>query len=105
MAPIGSLFFRGRFHVPTVDTAARTRRHLAQRPAASLTPYEGDDLAVIVHGRAEVLGPDHADFQTLERLFRESGGESVLDWGEGVYVRVEAEKLYTFARYPGRFTA
>ena len=102
VAPIGALFFRGRFHVPTVATAARTR-HLTQRPAASLTIYEDDDLAVIVHGRAEVLGPDHADFPTLEELFRESGGGSVLDWGEGVYVRIKAEKLYTFVRYPDRF--
>lgn len=102
VAPIGSLFFRGRFHVPTVATAARTR-HLLQRPAASLTLYEGGDLAVIVHGRAEILGPEHADFPALEELFRESNAESVLDWGEGVYVRVEAEKLYTFARYPERF--
>lgn len=102
VAPIGALFFRGRFHVPTVATAARTR-HLVQRPAASLTLYEGDDLAVIVHGRAEVLGPDHPDFPVLEETFRGSGGGSVLEWGEGVYVRVEAEKFYTFARHPGRF--
>ena len=40
VAPIGALFFRGRFHVPTVATAARTR-HLLQRPAASLTLHEG----------------------------------------------------------------
>ena len=102
IAPIGALFFRGRFHVPTVATAARTR-HLVQRPAASLTLYEGDDLAVIVHGRAEVLGPDHPDFPALEEAFRGSGGGSVLEWGEDVYVRVEAEKYYTFARHPGRF--
>ena len=102
VAPIGAVFFRGRFHVPTVANAARTR-HLVQRPAVSLTLHEGDDLAVIVHGRAEVLGLDHTDFPPLEQLFRESGGGSVLDWGEGVYVRVEAGKLYTFARYPDRF--
>ncbi len=103
VAPIGALFFRGRFHVPTVATAARTR-HLVQRPATSLTLYEGDDLAVIVHGKAEVLDQDHPDFPPLEEALRRSGGGSVLQWGEGVYLRVEAEKLYTFARHPGRFT-
>ena len=102
VAPIGALFFRGRFHVPTVATAARTR-HLVRRPAVSLTLHEGDDLAVIVHGKAEVLGPDHPDFPILEGTFQESGGGSVLEWGEGVYVRVEAAKLYTFARHPERF--
>ena len=103
VAPIGALFFRGRFHVPTVATAARTR-HLVQRPATSLTLYEGDDLAVIVHGKAEVLDQDHPDFPPLEEALRASGGGSVLQWGEGVYLRVKAEKLYTFARHPGQFT-
>ena len=48
---------------------------------------------------------DHPDFQRLEDVFRASGCGSVLDWGEGVYLRVEAEKLFTFARYPERFPA
>ena len=102
VAPIGALFFRGRFHVPTIASAARTR-HLRRRPAVSLTLYEGSDLAIIVHGEASVLAQDHPDFEALEDVFRESGGGSVLDWGEGVYLRVEAEKLYTFARHPERF--
>lgn len=75
-----------------------------QRPATSLTLYEGDDLAVILHGKAEVLDQDHPDFPPLEEALRGSGGGSVLQWVEGVYLRVEAEKLYTFARHPERFT-
>jgi len=102
VAPIGALFLRGRFHVPTVATAARTR-HLVQRPAVGPALHEGANLAVVVHGRAEVLGPDHTDFPALEETFGGAGGGSVLEWREGVYVRVEAEKLYTFARHPGRF--
>ncbi|QIN84910.1 pyridoxamine 5'-phosphate oxidase family protein [Rubrobacter tropicus] len=102
VAPTGALFYRGRFHVPTVATAARTR-HLLERPAVSLTLYGENDLAIIAHGRAEVLGRDHPEFPPLEDAFREPGGGSVLDWGEGVYLRVEAEKTFTFARYPERF--
>ena len=101
VAPVGSLFFRGRFHVPTVATSARAR-HVAERPAVSLTHYSGNDLAIIAHGRATVLSPDHPDFGTLEEVFVASGGEGVLNWGEGVYLRVEAERLYTFARHPQR---
>src|SRR4051794_4490794 len=48
VAPIGALFYRGRFHIPTVATAARTRM-IAARPAVSLTHYVGNDLAVITH--------------------------------------------------------
>ncbi len=102
VAPIGSLFFRGRFHIPTVVTAARTRM-VAARPAVSLTHFAGDDLAIIAHGNAMVIPADHADFAALEAMQRAASGSSVHDWGEGVYLRVEAETLVTFARYPEQF--
>jgi hypothetical protein len=102
VAPIGSLFFRGRFHIPTVTTAARTRM-IAVRPAVSLTHYVGNDLAVIAHGTATTIPADHPDFAALEAMQRASSGSSVHDWGEGVYLRVEAETLVTFARYPEQF--
>jgi len=102
VAPVGSLFYRSRFYIPTVATAARTR-HLLKRPAASLTHYLGVDLAIIVHGRAALLPADHADFATLDDLHHESAGNSVQDWGEGVYLRIDADTLYTFARHPERY--
>src|SRR5437868_15284789 len=34
VAPIGALFYRGRFYIPTTMEAARTR-HIRQRPGAS----------------------------------------------------------------------
>jgi hypothetical protein len=34
---------------------------------------------------------------------RAASGSSVNDWGEGVYLRVEAETLVTYARYPDQF--
>jgi hypothetical protein len=102
VAPIGSLFFRGQFCIPTVATAARTR-HILRRPAVSLTHFVGDDLAIIAHGHALALSPEHADFVTLEQLQREISGQSVLDWGEGVFLRIEADAIYTFARYPEQY--
>ncbi|MCA1667352.1 MAG: pyridoxamine 5'-phosphate oxidase family protein [Thermomicrobia bacterium] len=102
VAPIGSLFSRGRFHIPTVTTAARTRM-VMKRPAVSLTHYTGNDLAIIAHGNATLIPTDHADFAALEEMQRVSSGSSVRDWGEGVYLRVEAETLVTFARYPDQF--
>jgi hypothetical protein len=98
VAPVGALFYQGRFHVPTVADSARAR-HVRKRPSVSLTYYRGNDLAVIAHGRAEPLYRDHPDFDELDALEREHVGESVLDWGEGVYLRVEAAVLYTFARH------
>src|SRR5262245_46347544 len=86
VAPIGSLFYRGRFCIPTVAAAARAR-HIAQRPAVSLTHFVGDDLAIILHGRATALAPDHPDFAAIEQLHRSVNGQSPRDWGAGIYLR------------------
>ena len=103
VAPTDALFYRGFFHVPTVAASARAR-HVLKRPAVSLTYYEGNDLAVIVHGRAVALGADDPSFAKLDVLQREHG-ESPSEWGEGIFLRVEADVLYTYTsdprRYPG----
>ena len=67
IAPIGSLLYRGDIYIPTVATAARTR-HVMKRPAVSLTLFRENELAIIVHGYAAIISPDHADFETLENL-------------------------------------
>lgn len=102
VAPIGALFYRGWFAIPTVATAARTRMVTA-RPAVSLTHYEGDDLAIIAHGTAAVVTPEDDDFAPLEAMQRAASGESVRAWGDGVYLRVAARTIVTFARFPERF--
>jgi len=71
IAPIGSLFFRGRFYIPTVATAARTRM-VSARPAVSLTHFIGNDVAIIAHGNATTIPADHADFAALEAMQRAS---------------------------------
>ena len=105
VAPIGALFYRGRFYIPTVATAARTR-HVLQRPAVSLTHFVGNDLAILVHGRATVLTPEVPEFESLEAMHRASStdGTSARDWGEGVYLRIEADQVYTFPRHPERYS-
>src|SRR5207245_8243475 len=67
--PVGSLFYRARFHVPTVRDAARSR-HVSQRPAVSLTYYEGVELAIIVHGQASILDSASEAVGTLEEMLR-----------------------------------
>jgi hypothetical protein len=103
VAPIGAIFWRARFHIPTVATAARTR-HLRARPAVSLTHYAGIDLAVLVHGHASIVTPAEPLFGELDAYHREqTGGQGVGDWGEGVFLRIEPAVLYTYARFPNRF--
>lgn len=95
VAPIGALFYRGDFYIPTVATAARTR-HIMKRPAISLTYFERDSLAIIVHGFATVITPDQPDFETLEELSQ----AYVSNWGPGVYLRIHAQTIYTYIRHP-----
>jgi Pyridoxamine 5'-phosphate oxidase len=98
VAPIGALFVRAAFHVPTVAQAARTR-HLAARPAASLTYFEGTELAVVAHGRMAIIGASEPEFAELDAVQVECAGQSPTEWqGDGVYLRLDADRLFTYAR-------
>src|SRR5215469_5293818 len=101
IAPIGSLLYRGGIYLPTVATAARTR-HVMKRPAVSLTLFRENDLAIIVHGYATIISPDHDDFETLENLLYASTHTKAGEWGEGVYLHIQAEAIYTYNRHPHR---
>ncbi len=101
IAPIGSLLYRGEIYIPTVATAARTR-HIMKRPAVSLTLFHENELAIIVHGYATVISPDHPDFETLENLLYACTHTKAGEWGEGVYLRIQAEAIYTYNRHPHR---
>jgi hypothetical protein len=103
VAPINALFLHGRFYVPTVAEAARAQ-HLARRPAASLTYFEGTVLAVIAHGTAAIVDAGHPDFTDLDATQVASGNQSVHEWGgRGVYLQLQSARLYTYAREPGRY--
>jgi hypothetical protein len=102
VAPINAVFVGGRFHVPTIAEAARAR-HLARRPAASLTYYEGIDVAVIAHGHVEFIRAEDPEFAQIDAAQVQTGRESPRDWGgHPVYLRLEPETLYTYARFPER---
>ena len=101
ITPISSLLYRGDIYIPTVATAARTR-HIMKRPAVSLTLFRENELAIIVHGSATIISPDHADFETLETLLYASTHTKAGEWGEGVYLHIQAEAIYTYNRYPHR---
>lgn len=102
VAPIGALFSRGTFYIPTTANAARTR-HIRQRPAVSLTCFRDNGFALILHGRASTIAPDDPDFAPLDAQHQAAGGSSVLTWGEGVYLRIEPDVIYTYARTPDAY--
>ena len=97
VAPINALFYRGSFHIPTVAQAARAR-HLAKRPGASLTFYEGNELAVIVHGQATAIAQGAPAFDELDEIQMQSGQQSPRAWaGDAVYLNVQASAMFTYA--------
>jgi GNAT superfamily N-acetyltransferase len=101
IAPISSLLYRGEIYIPTVATAARTR-HVMKRPAVSLTLFRENELAIIVHGYAAIISPDHADFETLENLLYAYTYTKAGEWGEGVYLHIQAEAIYSYNMHPHR---
>ena len=102
VTPIGAVFHDGRFASPILTTAARVK-HVRRNPAVGLTYYEGNDLAVIVHGNARVLLADDDGFTGLaDRQHAVSGG-NVLHWGpreHAAFLVIEPDVMYTFAREP-----
>ncbi len=102
VAPTAAVFYRGRFYIPTVANAARTKM-LTNNPAVSLNYYCQNDVAVIIHGTASILRENHAYFADLEAIQREYLDSSPRDWGEGVYLRIEPDVMYTYARYPDEY--
>lgn len=101
VAPVGALFYRGAFCIPTVMQAARAR-HARQRPAVSVTWYEGIDLSMIVHGTAEAIGVEHDEFAAINTAFATVSQSTPDTWGGGgpLYLRVQPNLFVTFARTP-----
>lgn len=100
VAPIGALFWRGRFYVPTLAEAARVKQ-LRRSRAVSVTYYQGVDIAVIVHGRAAFIEPPDEDFPALYELQQETSGQNVRGWGQNpLYIRIDPDVIHTFLRDP-----
>jgi nitroimidazol reductase NimA-like FMN-containing flavoprotein (pyridoxamine 5'-phosphate oxidase superfamily) len=99
--PVDGIFYRGSFHFGSSPESFRLR-HLAVRPQVSATHLPGEELSVTVHGRAvpvDVAAPEHAGFrQALFDLYVPRYGphwEEFLDSGPR-YVRIQADKMFTF---------
>jgi general stress protein 26 len=100
VAPINALFYRGSFHIPTVAQSVRAR-HLSKRPGASLTYYEGTELAVIVHGLAAIVPERAPTFDELDEIQTSTGQQSPRAWeGDAIYLKINAATMYTYARDP-----
>jgi hypothetical protein len=84
-------FLHGRWVFGTARAAAKAR-HLAARPAASVSHLRGEELGVFTHGRVEVLnpegGPDDPEWPAILRHLTDHYGQSPYTFGEIVYYRL-----------------
>jgi hypothetical protein len=74
-------------------------KHLKRNPSVSATHFVGDDLAVIVHGRAELIDSDHREAEFLGMVVGEFYGSNPYSWGENVVLaRIEPDTMLTYSR-------
>jgi len=75
-------------------------------PLANAGHVLGDELAILVHGRAELIAFGEEGFPELDHAFVGVYGGTASTEDEGsVYVRVDPARMFTFARRPERFGA
>jgi hypothetical protein len=102
VAPIGCLLVGGVFYIPTTRTAARYRMVL-KRPEVSLTRFDGNDFAIIVHGQARPLHQSDPGFARIDAALTTAGAGSPTSWGapgDGCFLAVEPRTILTYTRYP-----
>ena len=103
VGPVDGYFLHGSFYFSSGRTSVRMR-HLAVRPAVSATHIPGEELAVTVHGRAELFDlrdPDHGELRQamLDYYLPKQGPEfeTWLDGLDAIGARIVAEKIFTFS--------
>jgi len=101
--PVDGYFLHGSFYFSSGRNSVRMR-HLASRPAVSATHLPGEELAVTVHGQAELFDlrdPAHGELRQamLDYYLPRQGPEfeTWLDQLDAVGARIAAEKMFIFS--------
>jgi hypothetical protein len=101
VGPVDGYFLHGSFWFSSGRDSVRMR-HLAARPAVSATHLPGEELAVTVHGRAElfeVADPAFSEFrQAMLDVYLPTQGpffETWLDHENPLGARIAAEMMFT----------
>jgi nitroimidazol reductase NimA-like FMN-containing flavoprotein (pyridoxamine 5'-phosphate oxidase superfamily) len=100
--PVDGYFLHGSFYFSSGRDSVRMR-HLAARPAVSASHLPGEELAVTVHGRAELFDLRAAEGSELRQAMLDyylprQGPEfgTWLDEVDAIGARIAAEKMFTF---------
>jgi nitroimidazol reductase NimA-like FMN-containing flavoprotein (pyridoxamine 5'-phosphate oxidase superfamily) len=100
--PVDGYLLHGSFYFGSGRDSVRMR-HLAARPAVSATHLAGEELAVTVHGRAELLdvsAPAGGELRRamLDHYLPRQGPafETWLDQADPIAARIVADKMFTY---------
>jgi uncharacterized pyridoxamine 5'-phosphate oxidase family protein len=100
--PVDGYLVHGSFYFSSSRDSVRMR-HLEVRPALSFTHLPGEELAITVHGRAELFDVSDPRHPELRRAMLDhylpTQGEAFRQWLDNddvVGARVVAEKIFTF---------
>jgi Pyridoxamine 5'-phosphate oxidase len=103
VAPLDSYFVHGRFVASTGGRSIRLG-HMRTRSAVSLAHVVGDEVAVVVNGRAEIIERGQTQADELDRIATGIYGSSPFSWGEGVvFIRVQPDVMFAYAFRPENF--
>jgi nitroimidazol reductase NimA-like FMN-containing flavoprotein (pyridoxamine 5'-phosphate oxidase superfamily) len=98
VAPVDGIFFRGDWYFGSSSDSVRVR-HVRARPAVSVSHTRGEELAVIVHGDADLIDLDDREQAPFRQALLDTyapvygpGWESFA--ADAQYVRIEARKLF-----------
>jgi Pyridoxamine 5'-phosphate oxidase len=101
--PVDGYLLHGAFYFSSGRNSVRMR-HLAARPAVSATHLPGEELAVTVHGRAELFDigdPSRGELRQamLDHYLPLQGPafETWLDQADAMGARIAADKIFTFS--------
>lgn len=100
--PVDGYLIHGSFWFSSGRRSVRMR-HLASRPSVSATHLPSEELAVTVHGRAELFELSHPAGDQLRQAMLDHyvpiQGPAFEEWLSGIDAlgaRIEAERLFTF---------
>ena len=102
VGPVDGIFYRGAFHFSSAPNSVRLK-HIRARPDVSATHLPSEEFAVTVHGCGAFVDVRVPEGDGLRRalldIYVPRYGP---DWEEfldriGVYVRIEARRIFTFA--------
>lgn len=102
VGPVDGYLLHGSIYFSSARDSVRIR-HLTARRAVSATHLPGEELAVTVHGKAELFSvsdPEHGELRQamLDHYLPKQGPsfEEWLDREDPIGVRIHAEKMFTF---------